>query len=117
MTQKLNGLDISKHALGRMRQRGFTNHDLALVCSYGTPVGEGFLMTHDAVRDLCSIPKERQRAERLRGAVAIVEGGTVVTVFHDTKRWRKGQTRPTRRSRQHLRISGFFTRRHFGAAA
>lgn len=117
MHQYVEGLKISDHAQGRMRQRGFTQHDVALVCRYGTPVGDGLLVTQDAVRDLCSLHGEQQRGERLLGAVAIVQGGTIVTVFHAKKKWRRAQTRKGWSPQPHRRRRPSSTTRSHGDAA
>ncbi|KAA6184218.1 DUF4258 domain-containing protein [Thiohalocapsa marina] len=103
MHQSIEGLKMSVHAEGRMRQRGFTRHDVELVCRYGTLVGDGLLMTQDAVRELCFNSGEQQRGERLLGAVAIVQGGTIVTVFHAERKWRRAQTRKGWSPRRHRR--------------
>lgn len=88
MTQLIASLVVSRHAHERTRQRGFTQRDVELMCRYGTPVGDGILMTRDVVRELACLPDERQRVERLLGAVAIVQANTIVTVFRTSRKWR-----------------------------
>lgn len=100
MPQMIATLIVSKHAQERKQQRGFTNHDVELVCRYGIPVTDGYLMTRHAVREAATLPGERQRAERLLGAVAIVQESVIVTVFRASKKWR---TSIIHKSRRHAR--------------
>lgn len=117
MTHFIESLSVSKHAQERTRQRGFTNHDVELMCRYGTPVGDGILMTRDAVRELAWLPSERQRVERLLGAVAIVQASTIVTVFRTSKKWRTTKMHKTRGRTRHHKVGQSFNTTILGEAA
>ena len=85
---------ISHHANVRMRQRGYTNSDLMLIRSYGSPVNDGYFFSRkdfracqpDAAQDL-------QRLERLIGTALIELEGTIVTIYRADKYRRRKLTR------------------------
>lgn len=103
MVANIATLAVSRHAEERMRQRGFTNRDVELVCTYGTPIPDGYLVTRGDAKELATVPGERQRGERLLGAVVIEQEGVIVTVFRANKRWRGGLTGRGRRRRRNSR--------------
>jgi len=73
---------VTHHAAARMRQRGFTQQDVALVRSFGTPVGDGYLLTRNDVKyALGDAREDRQRLERLVGTALIELGGNMITVY------------------------------------
>lgn len=117
MTPFIESLRVSKHAQERTQQRGFTNHDVELMCRYGTPVADGILMTRDAVRELAFLPSERQRVERLLGAMAIVQESTLVTVFRTSKKWRTTMMHKTRGRTRHRDTGPIFNTSLLGEAA
>ena len=82
---------VTRHAAARMRQRGFTQQDVALVRSFGTPVGDGYLLTRNDVKyALGEAGKERQRLERLVGTALIELGDNMITVYRARKPvWRR----------------------------
>jgi hypothetical protein len=79
---------ISIHAGQRLRQRGLQESDLERIRSSGEEFSEGYLMSDRAIRERVSMLKrEIQRLERLKGAVLIEQGNTLVTVYRaDRKR-------------------------------
>mgnify|MGYP001547144990 CR=1 FL=1 len=75
-------LNITHHAAARMRQRGYTQQDIALVRSFGTPVGDGYLLTRKDVKyALGDAREDRQRLERLIGTALIELEGNMITVY------------------------------------
>lgn len=91
---------LSSHVEERMRQRGYTNHDLELALFFGTPVGDGCVVTK---KDVEEMKKDLQRLERLVGTLVIEQEGTVVTMYRPSKQRRRrlvrqeGFRRPRRR--------------------
>ena len=90
-------LRVSRHAENRLRQRGFRPRDLDLVCCYGTPVLDGFLLTREDARELTTRPDLRQRVSRLVGTIVIAQGEAIVTVFRASKARRRSLTKGGRR--------------------
>ena len=87
---------FTHHAEVRMRQRGFRKADVELVLGVATQVsGEAFFLTdHDASREIERRRREIQQLERLRGSKIIVEGGTLITLYHtDSRSKRSGNTK------------------------
>lgn len=93
-------LALTHHAQARMRQRGFKEEDADLVLRVGTRVADdAFLLTDkDAARAIRKRKQEIQQLERLRGSQVIVEGETLITLYHTTMR-------PRRRNRKSWRHS------------
>ena len=85
-------LSLTHHAQARMRQRGFKEEDADLVFRVGTRVADdAFLLTDkDAARAIRKRKQEIQQLERLRGSKVIVEGETLITLYHATQRPRRG---------------------------
>lgn len=75
---------FTHHAEARMRQRGFRNADIGLVLSVATRVADDafFLSDKDAAREIERRRREIQQLERLRGTKVIVEGESLVTIYH-----------------------------------
>jgi len=75
---------FTHHAEARMRQRGFRNADIGLVLSVATRVADDafFLSDKDATREIERRRREIQQLERLRGTKVIVEGESLVTIYH-----------------------------------
>jgi hypothetical protein len=80
----MHDLQLTRHAEMRMRQRGFRKTDVNLVFSVATRVAEDafFLTDEDAAREIKQRKHEIQQLERLRGSKIIVEGDTLVTLYH-----------------------------------
>ena len=83
-----------------MRQRGYRDADVALVLNAATRVADdAYLLTNqDAAREIARRKREIQQLERLRGSKIIVEGTTLITLYHATaaqksknRRKRRGQ--------------------------
>ncbi|MFX4300415.1 hypothetical protein [Pseudosulfitobacter pseudonitzschiae] len=93
-------LSLTRHAEARMRQRGYKDEDVDLVFRVGTRVADdAFLLTDkDAARAIRKRKQEIQQLERLRGSQVIVEGETLITLYHTTMR-------PRRRNRKSWRHS------------
>ncbi|WP_067296428.1 MULTISPECIES: hypothetical protein [Sulfitobacter] len=93
-------LSLTRHAETRMRQRGYKDEDVDLVFRVGTRVADdAFLLTDkDAARAIRKRKQEIQQLERLRGSQVIVEGETLITLYHTTMR-------PRRRNRKSWRHS------------
>lgn len=93
-------LSLTRHAEARMRQRGYKDEDVDLVFRVGTRVADDafFLTDKDAARAIRKRKQEIQQLERLRGSQVIVEGETLITLYHTTMR-------PRRRNRKSWRHS------------
>lgn len=94
-------LRLTQHAESRMRQRGFRNADVSLVLSVATRVADdAFLLSDkDAAREIERRRHEIQQLERLRGVRLVLEGETVITVYHsDRKPTRAGLRKRSRKS-------------------
>ena len=87
----MTDLALTHHAQARMRQRGFKEDDADLVFRVGTRVSDdAFLLTDkDAARAIRKRKKEIQQLERLRGSQIIVDGETLITLYHATQRPRR----------------------------
>lgn len=93
-------LSLTRHAEAQMRQRGYKDEDVDLVFRVGTRVADdAFLLTDkDTARAIRKRKQEIQQLERLRGSQVIVEGETLITLYHTTMR-------PRRRNRKSWRHS------------
>lgn len=80
-------LYVTQHAETRMRQRGFRNADIDLVLSVGTRIADDafFVSNHDVMREIERRRREIQQLERLRGSKLVVQGETVITLYHSDK--------------------------------
>ncbi|EGV20156.1 hypothetical protein ThimaDRAFT_0832 [Thiocapsa marina 5811] len=94
---------LTRHCEERSRQRGFTNSDIALVCLYGTPVADGYLVTREDLPEMLESSIGRPRAERLLGAVVIEQTGKLVTIFRSNKTWRRQATGRDKGGRRNLK--------------
>ena len=90
---------FTHHAEARMRQRGFRNADIGLVLSVATRVADDafFLSDKDATREIERRRREIQQLERLRGTKVIVEGESLVTIYHNSGKAASAQGRKHRR--------------------
>lgn len=81
----MSDLYLTKHSEIRMRQRGFRKADVDLVISVATRVAEdAYLLTcRDAAREIEKRRREIQQLERLQGSKLIVEGGALITLYHE----------------------------------
>ncbi len=80
----MRDLQFTQHAETRMRQRGFRNADVNLVHSSATRVADDafILSDKDVMREIEHRRREIQQLERLRGTKLVVEGDTLVTLYH-----------------------------------
>lgn len=94
-------LELTRHGEARMRQRGYRDADVALVLNAATRVADdAYLLTNqDAAREIARRKREIQQLERLRGSKIIVEGTTLITLYHATAA-QKGQNRRKRRGQR-----------------
>jgi hypothetical protein len=81
-----------------MRQRGYRNADLDLVLSSATCVADdAFRLTNrDAAREIDRRKREIQLLERLRGSKIIIEGDTLITLYHAAAKPRQSSGRTSR---------------------
>jgi len=85
-------IPLTQHAQTRMRQRGFSNHDIALVRSYGTPVRDGFLLTRkDVTRSRSEAGNDIQRLDHLTDTLVVEIEGAVRSVYRAGKRKQRFQ--------------------------
>ena len=92
-------LRLTHHAEARIRRRGFRKADVDLVLRIATRVADAFFLTdQDAAREIARRKREIQQLERLRGSKLIVEGDTLVTLYHAAHkpRWPGSRTRRRR---------------------
>lgn len=91
---------FTHHAEVRMRQRGFRNADVGLVLRIATRVADDafFVSDKDAAREIELRRREIQQLERLRGTKLIVEGGSVITLYHSDRKPPRRTCRKNRRS-------------------
>ena len=72
----------TNHAQQRMRQRGFSETDLALIMTFGTEMPSGFLLRKkDVIQMEHRFKKVISRLRRLIGTCVVSDGDTVITVF------------------------------------
>lgn len=80
-------LHVSRHAEARTQQRGLRHEDVHFVCQHGTETAKGYLLTE---RDAAALEAEARylllKAQRLRGILVPVAGGTAKTVLRATRR-------------------------------
>lgn len=79
---------LTSHARKRMKQRGLRLCDLDLLLSTGDQIGpDAYLMTNEvADREIACLKAEIQHIERLRGKKLVVDGNTVITSYHASRR-------------------------------
>ncbi|GAB2185293.1 hypothetical protein [Roseibium sp. LAB1] len=92
-------LNFTHHALARARQRGFRENDAEIVYRLGTPVAKDAVqLTNKDVADAIEkMKREMRQLERLRGSKVIVEGDTLITLYHETQRHRRRDRKRFRR--------------------
>lgn len=89
-----NPVVISRHAEQRLRQRGFSRSDLALVMNHGAPIEDGIELTNRvAAERIAELKREVQALERLRGTRVIVLGEVIATTYRIRYRRRYHQRR------------------------
>jgi hypothetical protein len=89
---------ISFHAQQRLRQRGFREADLDRVRRYGEDSDDGFVMSNQSINEhIKQLKSEIQHLERLKDAVLIEQGNTIVTVYRSNSRRKRRTLRGRRR--------------------
>lgn len=79
-------LTVSSHAQTRAQQRGLRHDDVCFVCQHGTETTKGYLLTEQDAHALEAEARYLlEKAQRLRGVLVPVAGGTAKTVFHATR--------------------------------
>ena len=81
---------MTRHASKRIQQRGLSDSDIDFILGLGSEVEGGYLLTR---RDRVKIQHRAKwaiaKAQRLEGKRLVMEGETVVTAFHATKKQQK----------------------------
>ncbi len=79
--------EITDHAAGRMRQRGFRATDARIVLENGTPSDDGVVLTRRDVAECIAEYRARiAELERLRGAAIFMSEGALVSVYRPSRR-------------------------------
>jgi hypothetical protein len=74
-------IQITRHAIERLRQRGYQGGDLGLVLEVGTPMGNSVFVRNQDVDSLVVEYRQRiQKLERIRGTAVILAHGQVLSV-------------------------------------
>ena len=81
---------LTNHARIRIRQRGFCEKDMSILLQYGSRMESGVLMLtdHDVRREVNAMRTQIIKLERLRGTIAVIADGRVITVYRATRRLR-----------------------------
>lgn len=80
-------MHLTKHAITRLRHRGFQNGDAELIMAFGTQAGDGNVLRRRDVDDASAVWRRLiVRLERLQGRCVVVAGGAVVTAYPTTRR-------------------------------
>ncbi|MGH0038284.1 MAG: hypothetical protein ACQGVK_24900 [Myxococcota bacterium] len=90
----MGGVEISKHAAERVRQRGYRERDLDLVMEYGQVVQSGYLLAgRDVARAEAELKRKLARLQRLKGTFVAVKEATVLSVYRprSVRRIRAGE--------------------------
>lgn len=81
---------LTKHAVERFAQRGYSPDDVDLIMKIGTEVDEGFLVREkDVEAEIELLRKRLKRVERLKGARLVIANGAVITGYRTNKRTQK----------------------------
>ena len=77
-------LSTTRHGRTRMQQRGFRERDIEVIVKCGTAIRNGYhlLRNRDVDREIENCKRRIQTLERLRGSVAVVEGGSLITCYY-----------------------------------
>ena len=69
---------LTRHAVARMSQRGYSTHDIELIRLFGSPVRDGVLVTR---ADIDALTRDLQRLKRIEGTLLVEAEGTAVTIY------------------------------------
>ncbi len=85
-----SGLRMSKHAIMRFAQRGFSCSDKELFMYFGTSVHDGYFMRRKDTEE-CERAAKRllQRIKRLENSRLVTVDDTIVTAYHARKKKRR----------------------------
>ena len=108
----MGAFEVSRHADGRMQQRGIRRRDIDLVLLWGTSVDDGGILLRN--RDVDDAIRQGERdvdgLRRASGAWAVYRDDTVVTCYRATRKQTRAAYRRLRHGR-HRRRSGSRRRR------
>ena len=79
---------LTRHAMTRMSQRGYTLRDVELIRLFGSPVRDGYLVTR---ADIDALHQDLQRLMRVEGTLLVEAEGTTVTVYRPGRKRRRRQ--------------------------
>ena len=80
-------MNITPHALRRLRQRGLYPEDLDLIVEHGTETNDGYFLRRIDV-EAVEISQRRiiERLYKLEGKFIVVEGADVISAYHPTRK-------------------------------
>ena len=83
-------MKICFHAQQRSQQRGMSASDLKFVVMHGTQTKDGYYLCQSDVKSLeAELRKQIGQLHRLSGKFVVVDGDTVITTYHPTKKKQK----------------------------
>ena len=83
-------MNLSFHAQQRIQQRGMTETDIDLILAHGTETPDGFYLRDKDARGLeRELRKRINQINRLAGKYVVIEGDTVVTAYHPSRKKQK----------------------------
>ena len=81
---------LSDHAQQRLQQRGLTGSDIDLILAHGTETRDGYFLRRADVEEATKrLQKLIDWIIRLEGKYVVVEGDTVITAYHPSKKKQK----------------------------
>jgi hypothetical protein len=94
-------MHTTQHAKVRMKQRGLRVDDLSLVVDTAEHITPNklFMTAAAADRAIARRKQEIQQLERLKGKLLVVDGNTIITVYHTVKKQEKSLLRRHRSHR------------------
>lgn len=88
--KEANDMKICTHAQQRSQQRGLSASDLNMVLMHGTQTKDGYFLRKSDVKSLeMALRKKIDQLHRLSGKYVVVDGDTVITTYHPTKKKQK----------------------------
>ena len=87
-------MNLSFHAQQRLQQRGLNGSDIDLIMVHGTETNDGYYLRR---RDVKEAEKELRKLinqlNSLVGKYVVVDGDTIITAYHPSKKKQKGLLR------------------------
>ena len=77
---------LTRHAVARMSQRGYSTHDIELIRLFGSPVRDGVLVTRE---DVEALTRDLQRLQRIEGTLLVEAEGMAVTIYRTSRSRRR----------------------------